>query len=124
MSLKVGSSRGAAREARGTPFAAEPHMRRWLAVFVLLCGLAAPVELLQTPSLRPAPEPRLHIADAPAPAPERIVIIDRVETVAVPVYVPVPSHHGTRRDDRDDDSRSRRPSTVFWGYGGKQRPDS
>lgn len=177
MSLKVGSSRSAEREARGTPFAAEPHMRRWLAVFVLLCGLAAPAEavtlhdlvdlskqglsddllialveaeksvfhldaadvrslkaqglsdrllihLLQTPSLRPAPEPRLYIADAPAPAPERIVIIDRVETVAVPVYVPVPSHHGTRRDDRDDDSRSRRPSTVFWGYGGKQRPDS
>ncbi len=97
------------------------------------------IHLLQTPSLRPAPELKLHIADArPAPASrpetERIVIVDRVETVAVPVYVPVavPARHRDRDRDRDDDGkadddesrRHRRAEPVYWGYGGKLRPDA
>jgi hypothetical protein len=100
------------------------------------------IHLLQTPSLRPEPEGRLFIADAPArpaaraPAPPHVTVIERVETVAVPVYVPVAAprrvHSPDRGRDRDGDGRdrdeARRPSkpapVEFWGYGGKQRPDS
>ncbi|HUF22618.1 MAG TPA: hypothetical protein VMN81_00720 [Vicinamibacterales bacterium] len=108
------------------------------------------IHLLQTPSLRPEPESRLLIADVPArraahePAP--VVIIERVDTiavpVAVPVYVPVPAQRAHRRgadrervrdDERDrdrgrDGNEARRPSkpasTEYWGYGGKLRPDA
>jgi len=95
------------------------------------------IHLLQTPSLRPAPEPQLHIADQRAPArpiaAERVIVIDRVETVAVPVYVPVASHRRARDRDRDDDHdgdrdrdrhREKPASTQYWGYGGKLRPDA
>ena len=170
-------------------------MRRFAAVLVLVCGLAAPAEavslrdlvdlskqglgddllialveaeksvfhlsaadvkslkeqglsdrllihLLQTPSLRPEPAPRLYIADAPAPAPvyepAPVVVIEHIETIAVPVYVPVPTqrshrraadHERARDDDRGrdgDEARrpSRRASTEYWGYGGKLRPDA
>lgn len=93
------------------------------------------IHLLKTPSLRHDTQPVLVAADArPAPAaqpaPERIVIVDRVETVPVPVYVPVimPSRDHDR-DDRDhdgadDERRRRRPEPVYWGYGGKLRPDA
>jgi len=90
------------------------------------------IHLLQTPSLRPAPEPKLYIADArpaPEPQPERVVIVDRVETVAVPVYVPVPTPARHRDRDRDDDGvddhpRRKPAEPVYWGYGGKLRPDA
>lgn len=96
------------------------------------------IHLLKTPSLRQEVQPVLVAADArPAPAahpaPERIVIVNRVETVPVPVYVPVitPSRHHDRDDDRDhdgrvddDDRRRRRAEPVYWGYGGKLRPDA
>ena len=88
------------------------------------------IHLLQTPSLRPAPELRLHVVggreqpryETPVqrkePAPQ-VVVIDRVETVAVPVYVPVPVHTDRRRDD---DERESKP--AYWGYDGKLRPDA
>jgi len=84
------------------------------------------IHLLQTPSLRPAPEPRLHLAHATptrsAPAAvERVVVIDRVEHVAVPVYVPVPVR---ARRDRDDDRDDSDAPPVYWGYGGELRPGS
>lgn len=98
------------------------------------------IHLLQTPALRPVQEPQLMIADAPrtAPEPARVVIVDRVETVAVPVYVPVAVSGRTHRDrdrahdrdhDRDgdkagDDARRRSASPEYWGYGGKLRPDA
>lgn len=102
------------------------------------------IHLLQTPSLYPVPETRLLRADDRPQTylsrePDHIVIIDRVETVAVPVYVPVPSHRrGYRRDDdrdrdrdgdrdRADDERRKPhtpPAPVYWGYGGKLRPDA
>lgn len=93
------------------------------------------IHLLQTPSLHRAPEPQLHLAHATparsAPPPvERVVVIDRVEHVAVPVYVPVPVR--ARRDhDRDDDrgddragTKDRPKAPVYWGYGGQLRPGS
>lgn len=97
------------------------------------------IHLLQTPSLRPAPEPTLHIADTrrpPSVAAADVVVIDRVETVAVPVYVPVPApaHHRRHERDRDrghdggvddGDRKKREPEKpVYWGYGGKLRPGS
>jgi hypothetical protein len=65
-----------------------------------------------------------------------VVVIEHIETIAVPVYVPVPIQRAHRRGaDRDrDDGRgrdgdeARRPSkpssTEYWGYGGKLRPDA
>lgn len=166
-------------------------MRRFAAVLVLVCGLAAPAEavslrdlvdlskqglgddllialveaeksvfhlsaadvkslkeqglsdrllihLLQTPSLRPDLPSRLYIADAPAPAPASepapVVVIEHIETIAVPVYVPVPMHRAHRRpaerahDDGRDSGEARRPSkrasAEYWGYGGTLRPDA
>jgi hypothetical protein len=93
------------------------------------------IYLLQTPSLRPAPEVTLHVVGQrpverpvyrePAPlqreepAPQ-VVIIEHVETVAVPVYVPV----HVRRDRRDADEDRRSTSPTYWGHGGKLRPDA
>ena len=95
------------------------------------------IHLLQTPTLRPAEEPRLHIADARperAPAPAQVVIVDRVETIAVPVYVPVAvagrsprghdRDHDRDRDTADDEARRKPAPPQYWGYGGKLRPDA
>lgn len=97
------------------------------------------IHLLQTPTLRPVQEPQLHIADVRpdrAPEPAQVVIVDRVETIAVPVYVPVVvagrsqrGHDQDRDRDRDrdkaDDVARRRPAPAqYWGYGGKLRPDA
>lgn len=79
-------------------------------------------------------------ADAPAaiaealPPPEpSVVYVDRerpvVREVAVPVpvavYVPVPVrvHHG-RREPRDIDEPRKPAEPVYWGWGGKLRPDA
>ena len=92
------------------------------------------IHLLQTPTLRPAPEPKLHMADArPEPrrvdAPSVVVVqsvVNRVEHVEVPVYVPVAVPVRAERRDRDDDDRKDREKAapVYWGYGGKLRPGS
>lgn len=100
------------------------------------------IHLLQTPSLRPDPPSRLHVADAPAPVyePAPVMIIERIDTIVVPVYVPVRSERAHRRFDhreraRDDDHDggrdsgaarrlSKKSSTEYWGYGGKLRPDA
>ena len=92
----------------------------------------------------PAPESLVEPEPAPAPAPPppQVVIVEHereqpvhevVIPVAVPVYVPVRVH--PRRDfdpifDRDfdrrfdRDHRVRRTEPVFWGFGGKLRPDA
>jgi len=79
------------------------------------------LHLLRTPALReaqmqaayePLPEPP---APPPAPAPPQVVIVDRVEHVAVPVYVPV---HVV------PDTPAPPAKPVYWGYGGKRRPDA
>ena len=86
------------------------------------------IHLLQTPALRPAPEPTLLVADPkptrPAPnPPSTVIIVDRVEQVAVPVFVPVPVvRHDRDRDKDDRDKKAEKP--VYWGYGGKLRPGS
>lgn len=78
------------------------------------------LHLLQTPAIREEAARAEAPAYAPAPASVRapspqVVVIDRVETIAVPVYLPiyVPS------------PRPEKPAKpVYWGWGGKRRPDS
>ena len=76
------------------------------------------IHLLQTPSLRPAPEVQLHVipqrSASREEAPPEVIVIERVETIAVPVYVPV----RVARPDR------REPDPAYWGYGGMLRPDA
>lgn len=78
------------------------------------------VHLLQTPALREEAARNAAVAYGPAPAPARthepeVVVIDRVETIAVPVYIPVAVV----------EPRPQRPAKpVYWGYGGKRRPDT
>ena len=90
---------------------------------------------------RPAeepPPPVVHVVEQPAPPP--VVVIDHHERqvpvpVAVPVYVPVYPRRDIYRDRRGDvlhpdrDSLIRRPEhkpaqPVYWGFGGKLRPDA
>jgi hypothetical protein len=82
----------------------------------------------------PTPEPVAATVEEPAPAPQpQVVVIEhhdapqvREVPVAVPVYIPVPTRGGHQRaDDRDDDSHRRKPAEpVYWGFGGKLRPDA
>ena len=83
----------------------------------------------------PAPEPLAAPIEQPAPAPQpQVVVIEhhdppevREVPVAVPVYIPVAvnGHHRTDRVDRDDDLSRRKPAEpVYWGFGGKLRPDA
>lgn len=96
------------------------------------------IHLLQTPALRPPPEPVLHLASqrpaaaAEAPARETVIVVDRLETVAVPIYVPVPVASERRVRDKERDSErdrdhardEKRAPPVYWGYGGKLRAGS
>ncbi len=78
------------------------------------------------------------IVEPPPPAPP-VVVIDHRETVrevpvpvAVPIYVPVvqhdrdgpdgSSHDGSADHRRDRDEPKSQP--VYWGFGGKLRPDA
>ena len=83
--------------------------------------------------VEPPPPARLDpespvISSAPAPEPQ-VVVIEReaapqVLEVAVPVYGPVPTR---RYRDRDHDGRKDPPRSsppVYWGWGGKLRPDA
>lgn len=76
------------------------------------------------------PMPLIDAAPLPPPEPE-VVYVERerpiVREVAVPVAVyvpvPVPVHERGRRDPRDVDE-PRKPEPVYWGWGGKLRPDA
>ena len=83
----------------------------------------------------PASEPLAAPIEQPAPAPQpQVVVIEhhdppevREVPVAVPVYIPVAvnGHHRADRVDRDDDLSRRKPAEpVYWGFGGKLRPDA
>lgn len=85
------------------------------------------------PAEEPAPPPVVEVAEAPAPPP--VVVIEHRDRevpvpVAVPVYVPVFQRRDHFRDfdDRRFDGRVRdhvKPAEpVYWGFGGKLRPDA
>lgn len=88
------------------------------------------LHLLQTPALaeeaaRAAEVPVYYEASArrepvrAAPPAPPVVIIDRVETIAVPVYLPVylPIFVPAPRPETPE-------KPVYWGWGGKRRPDA
>ena len=79
------------------------------------------------------PPPVVEVAEAPPPPP--VVVIEHRDRevpvpVAVPVYVPVYTQRGRFRDfdDRRHDPRLdhhvRPVEPVYWGFGGKLRPDA
>ena len=84
----------------------------------------------------PPPEPILA-AEPPAPAPQpQVVIVDhhdpapqvREVPVAVPVYIPVVQRrrdHAERRGAQEGSrGREKDSAPVYWGWGGKLRPDA
>ena len=96
--------------------------------------IVAMVRSARTPA--PVAEP-LAVAEAPAAAPQpQVVVLDhhdaapqvREVPVAVPIYIPVSRHrrdYGDRGEVRDDSGKRRRnPEPVYWGFGGKLRPDA
>jgi hypothetical protein len=80
------------------------------------------IHLLQTPALREeaARANQVFAVVTSPPREPEVVVIDRVETVAVPVYVPVP----VAAEPAHPPSRPRPAPPVYWGYGGKLRPDA
>lgn len=75
------------------------------------------LHLLQTPAIREEAaraEAPAYAAEPRAPSPQ-VVVIDRVETIAVPVYLPiyVPAPRPAKPE-----------KPVYWGWGGKRRPDA
>jgi hypothetical protein len=111
-------------------------------VAMIRSGRERPVEPAE-PMPQPAPVPQEPPAlepEAPAPAPPQTVVVPY--PVPVPVYVPVPVvSHGTGRRETvlqtiqtEDGSlvRARVPvppncvkaEPVYWGFGGKLRPDA
>jgi len=94
----------------------------------------------------PAPPPEVEpVLVAPDPPPPQIVVVERERpivrevSVPVPVYIAVPvdrhsrsghdnhstSAHDAKSADGDRDDRSRKPAEpVYWGWGGKLRPDA
>jgi hypothetical protein len=97
------------------------------------------VALIRSGRLQPAPDALTAAAPVPEPPmmPEpQVVVIEHerpvVQQVAVPVpiYVPVPvtstrarRHIGDRVTEHDE-PRRRPAEPVYWGWGGKRRPDS
>jgi hypothetical protein len=80
----------------------------------------------EAPLVESVPQPELVIS-TPAPPPQ-VVVIDhpreesRVREVAVPVAVPV--YVPVRVDRRSHVVPARPVEPVFWGFGGKLRPDA
>jgi hypothetical protein len=111
-------------------------------------GVSERVIVAMVRSARPTPVPAdlAPATDVPRQAPEpQVVVIDHHDSapqvrevpVAVPVYIPIVRHlrdhdndrHNDNNDDRrgstDRDGRHTKPAEpVYWGWGGKLRPDA
>ena len=70
----------------------------------------------------PPPEPSVVYVDRERPAVREVAVPVPV-AVYVPVPVPVRVHHG-RREPRDIDAPRKPAEPVYWGWGGKLRPDA
>jgi hypothetical protein len=99
---------------------------------------AAPPPPMVTDADAPAPQPQVVVIEHHDPQPERV----REVHVAVPVYIPVRSrarhHRGDYAASSSDTSNfvpfqsgppahreePRKAEPVYWGFGGKLRPDS
>ena len=92
-------------------------------------GVAPGVIVAMVKSGRTAPPPPpvpVYVEPPPAPAPPPVVVVQQehrhepvVREVAVPVYVPVPV-----RRVHTPHVPVKRVEPVYWGYGGKLRPDA
>ena len=95
--------------------------------------IVAMIKSGRTPAPPPEPAPLVEAELDPVPPPPQVIVVEReprVREVAVPVagpvYIPVErSHSRHERDARDDDRRPQKPAApVYWGFGGKLRPDA
>jgi hypothetical protein len=98
--------------------------------------IVAMIRSARTPM--PPPEPAAVAEPAPAPEPQVVVIEHhdspevREVPVAYPVYIPVAVGNAHQRGDRnrsdrngDADRSAHKPAEpVYWGWGGKLRPDA
>jgi hypothetical protein len=84
---------------------------------------APPVALEPLP---PPPEAQLSYPEPQVVYVERERPIVREVAVPVAVYIPVPVrvHDRAHRDSRDIDERRTPAEPVYWGWGGKLRPDA
>ncbi|MEX2660860.1 MAG: hypothetical protein WD227_02975 [Vicinamibacterales bacterium] len=99
-------------------------------------GVAPNVIIAMIRSGREAPPPPVpelvaeHTPTAPAPQPQVVVVEreryydePRVREVAVPVPIYVPVHTRTRHDSVRPRPDPKPAEPVYWGFGGKLRPD-
>ena len=93
--------------------------------------IVAMIKSGRTPAPPPDAEPLVGPEPDPVPPPPQVIVVEReprevAVPVAVPVYIPVDrSHSRHRRDARDEDRRPQKPAApVYWGFGGKLRPDA
>jgi hypothetical protein len=92
----------------------------------------------EAPSSDFPPDAQLSAQPAPAQPEPQVVVVDHHDSppvvtevpVAVPVYIPVERHHrdrdgdGRADGDRDRDGHNKPAEPVYWGFGGKLRPDA
>jgi hypothetical protein len=95
--------------------------------------IVAMIKSGRTPAPPPEPAPLIEPEPDPVPPPPQVIVVEReprvrevAVPVAVPVYIPVDRSHSRHgRDVRDDDRRPQKPAApVYWGFGGKLRPDA
>ena len=85
-------------------------------------GVAPEAELVPPPQEL---QPQVVVIDHHDPAPEI-----REVPVAVPVYIPITrengerSHRGRESTSEQDRSHHKDAEPVYWGWGGKLRPDA
>ena len=81
-------------------------------------------ETAPVPGVAESPEPQVIVVERERPVVREVSVVHEVP-VAVPVYVAVPVHRRSRSIDDDRDDRARKSAEpVYWGWGGKRRPDS
>jgi len=92
--------------------------------------IIAMVRSARTPA--PSPEP-VAVTEAPPPPPQpQVVVVEhhdpapqvREVHVAIPVYIPVNRHRRDHDDRNDSRRRAKDAEPVYWGFGGKLRPDA
>ncbi len=85
-------------------------------------ALAAPASAAEMTAAEPAPTPQVIVVEHHDQTPQVQV---RDVPVAVPVYIPIRERDRDRDGAREGPRRTReQPEPVYWGWGGKLRPDA
>jgi hypothetical protein len=105
------------------------------------------VAMVRSARVQPEPPPSDFVPEAQLraqPVEPQVIVVDHHDSapavreipVAVPVYIPIERHHrdrdGDRRadgnrgdgDDRNGHTKAKAAEPVYWGFGGKLRPDA